>query len=195
VVHSNVRKGIARLLKDLTSTSGKAVTRDGYISRITLTENDNNERIEKHMVVDLHLCKAHAVKWTTPVPAECSMTFNEACSDDNGFAVLTQLEKELLAQCPPAWDYLSPPGQLTIMVRSLLLVIQEGALTIVDISDPILLRDLAKGKWPSMGEQSQAFNRDSMYSSLIKVGILTRLALMEELDPALVRTLVGMFVG
>jgi hypothetical protein len=34
-----------------------------------------------------------------------------------------------------------------------------------------------------------------MYSSLIKVGILTRLALVEELDPALVRTLIGMFVG
>jgi hypothetical protein len=83
------------------------------------------------------------------------------------------------------------------MVRSLLLVIQEGASTIIDISDPILLRDLAKGKSPSMGAgaQSQAFNRDSMYSCLIKVGILARLALVEELDPAVVRTLVGMFVG
>ena len=146
------------------------------------------------MVVDLHLCKAQAVKWTTPVPAECSMTFTEACSDENGFAVLNSWKKNSVLNVLRHWDYLSPPGQLTIMVRSLLLVVQEGASTI-DISDPILLRDLAKGKWPSMGAQSQAFNRDSMYSSLIKVGILTRLALVEELDPALVRTLVGMFVG
>ena len=80
------------------------------------------------------------------------------------------------------------------MVRSLLSVVQEGALTI-DISDPVLLRELAKGKSPSMGAQSQAFNRDSMYSSLIKVGILSRLALVDGLEPPFVRTLVGMFVG
>jgi hypothetical protein len=72
VVHSNVRKGIACLLKDLTleleaTTSGNPVTRDGYISWITISENineeiDTRERIDKRMVVDLHLCKAQAVK-------------------------------------------------------------------------------------------------------------------------------------
>jgi hypothetical protein len=92
-------------------------------------------------------------------------------------------------------DDLSPRGRLTIMVRSLLLVVQEGA-SMIDISDPILLRDLAKGKSPqSMGAQSQAFNRDSMYLCLIKLGILARLALVEGLDPVVVRTLVGVFVG
>ena len=89
------------LLNDLSPeldaiTSGNPVTRDGYISRLA----NDGERFDKRMV-NLHLCKAQAVKWTTPVPAECSMTFNEACSDENGFAVLTQLEKERLAQCPP----------------------------------------------------------------------------------------------
>jgi hypothetical protein len=189
-VHSHVHRGLQPLLHDLSAqlfdiTSGNPVTTDGYVSRL-------DGWFDKRTAMDGHLCKAQAVDWTTPVPEKCSMSFAEACAEDNICAVLKQLEDELVGvlDLSAPLDDLSPRGRLTIMVRSLLLVVQEGA-SMIDISDPILLRDLAKGRSPqSMGAQSQAFNRDSMYSCLIKVGILARLALVEGLDLVVVRTIV-----